>query len=72
MNQLLRILFTLLMLAAGVLATYELYDAYTLHAAADMLFRVQVAIALYLAALWTGTFMSVLPALLPVRTPPTQ
>ena len=72
MNHVLRVLLTLLMLAVGALATYQLYDAYTLHVAADMLFRVQVAIALYLAALWTGTLTSVLPALLPVRTPPTQ
>jgi len=58
-SQLLRWLCTLLLIGFGVLATYELWDAYQPHAAADVLFRVQVAIALYLAALWAGTLASV-------------
>ena len=70
MLQILRIPFAVLMLAAGLAATYELFEAFNLHSVPDILFRVQVAIALYLASMFAGSFMSLLPVVLPPRMPP--
>ncbi len=69
MSQLLRGLFALGAIAAGAIATYELWEAYQTHVAADALFRVEVAAALYLAGLWASTLMSLVAALAPYRPP---